>query len=150
MRGLGRIGELTTGAAVAGLLLSGCSSSGTVGAAGSQAGVGVSTGTGAGASTGASAPQPCTPTPANGDCGVYNGTWKGTTDGASVTLTVTKDQAELKTPHDCPGSFDGQLLLLTCQDGNKDRQTGSATLSADHKTLTVSWDDGITDALTKS
>jgi len=145
MRERGRVTALATAAAVVGLLLSACSSSGTVGGApGPQAGAGAGTST----STGAS--QPCTPTPANGDCGVYNGTWKGTTSGTAVTLTVTRDKAELKAPHDCPGSFDGQLLLLTCQDGNTDRQTGSATLSPDHKTLTVSWDGGITDALTKS
>ncbi|MEZ0110716.1 hypothetical protein ABH920_004731 [Catenulispora sp. EB89] len=149
MRERGRVTALATAAAAAGLLLSACSSSGTVGGApGPQAGAGTSTGASTSTSTGAS--QPCTPTPANGDCGVYNGTWKGTTSGTAVTLTVTRDQAELKAPHDCPGSFDGQLLLLTCQDGNTDRQTGSATLSADHKTLTVSWDGGITDALTKS
>lgn len=134
MHGFGRLAGLFTGAAVGtALLLSGCSSSGTVGASTPAAGIGATTGVDAHASTGS----------------VYNGTWKGTSDGGPVTLTVDKDKAELKTPHDCPGSFDGQLLLLTCQDGDKDRQTGSATLSSDHKTLTVSWDDGITDTLTK-
>ena len=151
MDGFGRIGRPVTGAAAtvavtvtaaAALLLGGCSSSGTVAAAGSPASTGAS-------APQTSAPQTCQPTPENGDCGVYNGTWKGTTDGTPVALTVNKGQAELKTPHDCPGSFDGQLLLLTCQDGNKDRQTGSTALSSDHKTLTVTWDDGITDTLTK-
>lgn len=133
MQGFGRFAGLVSSAAVgAALLVGGCSSSGTVGATAPQAGTGGST---THAITSAS--------------GGYNGTWKGTADGGPVTLTVDKDKAELKTPHDCPGSFDGQLFLLTCQDGDTDRQTGSAVLSSDHKTLTVSWDDGITDTLTK-
>jgi hypothetical protein len=143
MHRFGRIEGFAVVAAGAVMALSGCSSSGTVGAAGSPPPAG------AGADTGTGMPQSCKPTPDNYQCGIYNGTWTGTTDGTSVTLAVAKDTAELKTPHDCPGSFNGQLLLLTCNDGDKDRQTGSATLSSDHKTLTVSWDDGITDTLTK-
>jgi hypothetical protein len=76
-----------------------------------------------------------------------NGTWNSS-DG-TVTLVIDNAKAELKTPHDCPGDFDGAILLLTCADGYTDRQTGGAAISADHKTLTVTWDDGIKDTLTK-
>ena len=121
------------------VLAAGCSSSGTVHVAASTGGNG---GGGGGV---AAVPSACTA--ANAMCGVFDGTWKSS-DG-TVTLVIDKAKAELKTPHDCPGDFDSAILLLTCADGYKDRQTGGASISADHKTLTVTWDDGIKDTLAK-
>lgn len=120
------------------VITAGCSSSGTV--AGSSGGTGNP--------PHMTAPNDSKQQSAGGQAGP-DGTW--TSADHSVSLVVTGDKAELKQPHDCPGDYAASMktLLLDCKDGNTDRTTGDVKMSGDGKQMTISWDVGITDTLTK-
>jgi len=82
--------------------------------------------------------------------GRADGTWTTVGLDGTTTIVITGDTAELKTPHDCTGTFRNSLLSLTCPDGNKDRESGMALVGEDGTTLSVIWGSGREDNLTKS
>jgi hypothetical protein len=80
------------------------------------------------------------------------GIWSAMEGGTPVQLVLGQGRAALNSPHLCTGEYtdqDGIGLTLTCVDGDKEHASGRGLLSADGKTLTVSWTGGPTDTLTR-
>ncbi|NUR29665.1 MAG: hypothetical protein HOV83_28090 [Catenulispora sp.] len=126
-------------AAVAVLVLgTGCSSSGTVG--GSAKGDSGSSGGSAGSSGGASSSSGGA---AKVHVGKAAGEWKGTgSGGEAVDLVISSSgKAELKSPHHCTGDLRGDLVYMTCDDGNEDwRMADFSPVDDGSKSATLSFE----------
>lgn len=81
------------------------------------------------------------------------GNWMSADGSKPVVLSVTGEQAVLVADgHVCSGTAKGMgkvMLSLKCADGNTDRTMGSVD-SNDGTKITVSWDAGKSDTLTKT
>ncbi len=118
--------------ALAALLVTGCGSDGDGGEDGDKA-----------KQTPSGAERKPSDAPAEGDGNStkVEGTYlsKDTGNGQRIVLGVKDKTAFLAGPHTCTVTYQQNMLMLTCPDGNTDRTMGKVTTNADGS-LTVDWD----------
>ncbi|MFI0895837.1 hypothetical protein [Streptomyces sp. NPDC020983] len=81
------------------------------------------------------------------------GVWLAAEGATNVQLVLGAGKAGLTSTHLCGGTYTGKdaiAITLTCMDGDTQRTTGRGRLSADAKTLTVTWTDGPTDVFART